>query len=350
MNIGIADYTLYTPNDTITAEELAPLVNIPAEVLRKKMGINKKWKGTPKDQPGAMAVKCCKELIAKTGVDPLDIDMILYAGETYAEYVCWTVGIMVQEEIGAKNAYAWDLSFRCAGLPLALKVTKDMMRGDESLKNVIICCGNNNAQLIDYSDPNQSFMFNMAPGAFAMLLKRDHNENVLLETGTLTDSTFHSEVIGLTGGSLNPLTQEMVMEMAKDPEKTRRFNLMSIPRGTEMKKKLSQVSLGHFAGTVRQACEKSGIQPKDIDFIGVVHIGNRAHYALLEELGIDKEKTVFLWDDGHCGQVDPLLAMDYGLKQNRIKDGDIIALVGAGTGYAFGCSILRWGASASGGN
>jgi len=343
VKIGIVDYAIYLPDETITAEELSTLVSVPVDVLREKMGINKKRVGGKADQPGIMAVKSCKGLLAKTKFNPLDIDMILYAGETYAEHICWTVGTMIQHELGAENAYAWDLSFRCAGLPLALKVAKDMMLSDANLNNVIVCCGNNNAQLVDYKDRHQSFMFNMGPGAFAMLLRRGHSENEILETGIITDALFHSDVKVETGGSLNPLTQEMVMEMAEDSEKTRKFSLLTLPDPEGMKKRLGERSLKNFSAAVRMACERSGINASDIDFIGVVHIGNRAHYGLMDELGIDREKTVFLWDDGHCGQVDPLLATDYGIREGKVKNGDLVAWVGAGTGYAFACTIIRWG-------
>ncbi|MDL2324687.1 3-oxoacyl-ACP synthase [Ruminococcaceae bacterium OttesenSCG-928-A16] len=341
--VGIVDYTLYTPEQTITAEELAPLVNVPADVLRNKMGINKKHVGGPDDQPGIMATKCATQLIEKTGFDPKDIDMILYAGETYAEYICWTVALKVQNEIGAENAYAWDLGFRCAGLPLGLKIAKEMMYADKNLKNVLVCGGNNNCSLVDYKDPLQSFMFNMSPGAFAALLRRDYDQNLILDSGIFTDSSFYDDVIGVTGGSLNPLTQEMVEEMAKDPEKTRRFSLLTLPDGAGMKKRLGERSLPDFIKTVNLACKRNGIQSSDIDFIGLVHIGNRAHYALMDSLGIDHEKTVFLWDDGHCGHADPLLALNYGIKEGKVKDGDLCALVGAGTGYVFGCTIVQWG-------
>ncbi len=343
VQVGIVDYTLYTPEKTITAEELSSQVNIPADVLREKMGINRIHVGEREDQPGEMALKCCKALLEKTRFEAENIDMILYSGETYAEYVCWTVAIMLQERIGAKNAFAWDLSFRCAGLPLSLRVAKDMMCADESLKNVLVCGGNNNCRLVDYKDPNQSNMFNMSPGGFAMLLRRGHDENLILETGILTDSAFCNDVVGLRGGSLDPLTQEMVEEMAKDPEKTRKFSKLTLTDGEGMKKRLRERSMPDFTSTVELACRKNGMETKDIDFIGIVHIGNRSHYAVMDALGIDREKTVFLWDDGHCGQGDPLMAVDYGLKEGRIHAGDRLALVGAGTGYAFGCTIVQWG-------
>ncbi len=337
--VGVVDYTVYTPEKTITAEELAPLVNIPANILRDKMGINKKHVPGPDDHPGIMATKCVKELIAKTGLDPLDIDMILYAGETYCEYTCWTVAIKIQNEIGADNCYAWDLSFRCAGSPLALKVAKDMMYADDSLKNVVICGGNFNSNLIDYQKPEQSFMFNMSPGAFALLLKRDHDENELLGSGVITDHVFNMDVVGLTGGTMNPISQEII----DDPEKLRTFPLISVTDPEGMKKRLGARSLPDFTGAVRIAAEKSGVQTSDIDFLTCVHINPKAHYAILADLGIKKEGTVYLSDDGHCGHADPFIAHKLGQEQGLVKDGTLCAWLAAGTGYAFACSLIRWG-------
>ena len=341
--VGIVDYSVYLPEKTITAEELSPMVNIPANILRDKMGINKKYVGGPEDHSCAMALKATKDLIAKTGIDPNEIDMILYAGETYFEYICWTAGIVIQHEIGADRAYAWDLSYRCAGTPLALKVAKDMMFADETLKNVLICGGNTNCYLVDYKDPVQSFMFDMAPAAFAMLLRRDHDENLVLGSGIISDHNFCQDVLVTTGGSKNPLTQEMVEEMAKDPEKTRRFNLLTLPDSEGMKKRLGARSLPDFTGAVRLAAERSGIETTDIGFIGITHVAPKAHYAIVEDLGIDKEKTVYLSDFGHCGHADQLISLNLGREAGLVKDGTICALLGAGTGYAFTCSLIRWG-------
>ncbi|MFZ5968786.1 MAG: 3-oxoacyl-ACP synthase [Bacillota bacterium] len=337
--VGILDYSIYLPEKTITAEELSELVGIKPEVLRDKMGINRKHIGGPEDHPGMMATRAAKELLSKTHINPKEIDMILYAGETYCEYVCWTVAIKIQNELGADNAFAWDLSFRCAGTPLALKVAKDMMYANENLNTVLIAGGNTNAYLIDYKDPLQSFMFDMSPGGFALILKRGHKENELLESGIITDHVFCDDVIGKYGGTLYPITEEI----AKDPEKLRRAKLIEITDGEGMKKRLADKSLSDFTNAVRLALKASNLQAGDIDFIGITHVNPKAHYAIMADLGIEKEKTVYLADDGHCGHVDQLLALDYGIKQNKVKDGFICALLGAGTGYAFAASMIRWG-------
>lgn len=337
--VGIVDYDVYLPEKTISAEELSKEVNIPADVLRDKMGINRKYVGGPEDHPGIMATKASKAVLNKTGIDASEIDMILYAGETFSEYICWTVGIKIQEEIGAHNAYAWDLSYRCAATPLAIKVAKDMMYADKSLNTVLIAGGNVNAYLVDYKDPNQSFMFNMSPAGFAMIIKRDHFENEILGTGIITDSSFCDDVKVKYGGSINPITSDV----AKDEESLRKARLLDLPDPTGMKVRLGQKSLPAFTGAVRKALLASDLEEKDIDFIGINHIGPRAHYGIMADLGIEKEKTVFLADDGHCGHADQLIALGHGIDQNKVTDGTVCALLGAGTGYAFACSMVRWG-------
>ncbi len=338
-HVGILDFETYLPEKIITAEELSKEVGIKPEILRDKMGINSKHVGGPEDHCGIMATKATKALLEKTKINPKEIDMILYAGETYCEYICWTVAIKIQNEIGADNAYAWDLSFRCAGTPLAIKVAKDMMYADDNLNTVLIAGGNTNAYLIDYKDPNQSFMFDMSPGGFALILKRDHRENEVLGTGILTDHIFCDDVIGKQGGTLYPITDEI----GQDTEKLRKAKLIHMTDPEGMKKRLGEKSLIDFTGTVRLALKASNLNERDIDFIGITHVNPKAHYAIMDNLGINRENTVYLADDGHCGHADQLLALRYGIQQRKVKDGHICALLGAGTGYAFGCTLVRWG-------
>lgn len=338
-HVGIVDFETYLPEQIMTAEELSEIVNIPVDVLKNKMGVNSKHIGGPEDHPGMMATKATKRLLERTKINPKEIDMILYAGETYCEYTCWTVAIKIQNEIKADNAYAWDLSFRCAGTPLALKVAKDMMYADDTLNTVLVAGGNANAYLIDLEDPNQSNMFDMSPGGFALILKRDHMENELLGSGIITDHIFSDDAVGKWGGTLNPITDEI----GQDPEKLKKARLLHMADPERTKKNLATRSIPNFTGAVRLALKDSNLNERDIDFIGITHVAPRAHYAIMDDLGINNEKTVYLADDGHCGHVDQLLSVQYGLEKGLVKDGSVCALLGAGTGYAFACSLIRWG-------
>ncbi len=339
VKIGIFDYELYLPEKKISAAELSEIVDIPENILVEKMGISEKHVGGAEDHAAMMATKATKALLKKHNIDPLSIDMILFAGETYCEYVCWTAGIKVQNEIGADNAYAWDISFRCAGAPLALKVAKDMMKSDKNLKNVLVVGGNTNAYLVDYEDKDQSFLFNMSPAGFAVLLKNDYSRNVLLDTSVITDHVFCDDVIGKWGGTLHPITDDI----ASDSEKLRKAKLIHLPDKEGMKERLKTRSLPNFVNAVKNAAKGSGIETSDIDFIGISHINPKAHNAILNELGLEESQSEYLRNNGHCGHADQLLAIDYGLKDGRVQDGSICALLGAGTGYGFACTLVKWG-------
>ena len=253
-NVGMVGWGLYLPENFITAEELAPLVNIPASIIKEKLGFDQKPLGGQEDHCVTMGIKAVRQCLAKTGTDPLEIDLILWDGEDYKEYVNWTAAINVQENVGAFNAWAFDMALRCAGTPLSLKVAKDLMYANSELDTVLIVGGNTNCYLVDYRRPEQSFLFDMAPGGYAILLKRDWPENRILETHVITESCLTMDCVGLRGGSKNHLTHEDVDNLGWKL-------IVSDPEG--MKQRLKEKSLPAFIEAVRGALRRSGLTEHD---------------------------------------------------------------------------------------
>ena len=333
-HVGLVGWGLYLPENYITAEELSPQINIPANIIKEKMGFCKKPLGGPEDHCVAMGIKAAKQCLQKTGVDPQDIDLIIWAGEDYKEYVCWTASIAVQEAIGAKNAWAFDSALRCAGTPLSLKLAKDLMFANPEIKTVLIAGGNTNCYLIDYRRPEQSFMFDMAPSGLAMLLKRDWLENEVLESHIITESSMCNDVMSVKGGTQNPLTAEDVATEGW------RINVTD-PEG--MKQRLGATSLQAFTGAVRGALKRSELTEQDVAWVCPVHINPKAHKAILTDLGLTEDHGAYLYDYGHCGHGDQLIGLEMGLQQGKVNDGSVVVFLGAGTGYAFSATAIRWG-------
>lgn len=343
--VGLVDYSVYLPEQTISAEEFSKEVDVPVDVLKQKLGIHRKFIGGPDDHPGIMAVKASKDVLEKTGINAEEIDLIIYTGEAYAEYTCWTVGIYIQQQIGAtsESCYAFDLSFRCAGSPLGLKVAQEMMMADPSLKTVLIAGGNANAYLINYKDPKQSFMYNMSPSGFAAILKRDHDQNQIVGTGILTDPVFATDVVCTHGGSRNHMTLEKAQAIVDNPELLDEVNKITLTDPERMKEDLANCSLNDFVGAVKRSCKANSYKISEIDYLSMVATNPRSHFAVMDALGIESEKTEYLYDYGHCGHSDNWIGLDLGLKSGKIKDGDLVCLLGAGTGYAFSSALIRWG-------
>ena len=172
MQIGILSTGVYLPKETVTGQEIAEMAGIPIRVVEEKMGIKKKHVPGPDDDTCAMGIIAAKQAIAKAGIDPLEIDLVIYIGEEHKEYPLWTAGIKLQEEVGAFNAWAFDVQLRCSTAVMGLKVAKSMMLADSDIQTVLLAGGYRNVDFIDYENPRTRFMFNLGAGGGAILVKR----------------------------------------------------------------------------------------------------------------------------------------------------------------------------------
>ena len=150
----------------------------------------------------------CQEALRKGNIDPKKIDLIIYIGEEHKEYPLWTAAIKIQEEIGAYHAWGFDIAQRCGTTIMAMKVAKSMMESDSSIETVLLAGGYRNSDFIDYTNERTRFMFNLGAGGAAMILKRDHPENIILESDIVTDGSFSEDVVVPVGGTKKPLTPE----------------------------------------------------------------------------------------------------------------------------------------------
>lgn len=110
-----------------------------------------------------------------------------------------------------------------------------------------------------------------------------------------------------------------------------------------MKARLNEKSTPNFLFVIRDALKKSGYSQEDLDYLAILHFKYSAHKYILEELGLDESQSIYLRDYGHMGQIDQILSLKLALEEGRIKDGDIIATVGAGIGYAWAANVIKWG-------
>lgn len=334
MQIGIVSTGLYLPQDYITGKEIAEKASIPAHIVEEKMGIKKKYVPGPDDHTCEMGIIAAKQAIKKAGIHPMEIDVVIYIGEEHKEYPLWTAGIKLQEAVGALNAWAFDVALRCGTTVMALKVAKSLMIADSTIQTVLLAGGYRNGDFIDYQNPRTRFMFNLGAGGGAILLKKDHNENILLETELLTDGSFSEDVVVVSGGTKNPITKEAIDQ---------RLNMLDVLDPEGMKQRLEQKSMANFLKVVRESVRKSGYKAEEISFIAMLHMKKSAHEYVLKELGLSHQQSIYLEDYGHIGQIDQILSLELAVKEGKVKEGDIVVLVSAGIGYAWGASTIKWG-------
>jgi 3-oxoacyl-[acyl-carrier-protein] synthase III len=334
MKVGIISTGVYLPKDFLTGKEIAEMAGIPSVVVEEKMGIKKKYVPGPDDHTCEMGIIAAKQAIKKADLDPLEIDLIIYIGEEHKEYPLWTAGIKLQEAIGANNAWAFDVALRCGTTVMGLKVAKSMMVADPKINTVLLAGGYRNGDFIDYQNPRTRFMYNLGAGGGAILLKKGHSENLVLETKLITDGSFSEDVVVVAGGTKNPISKEAIDQ---------RLNMLDVLDPEGMKQRLAQKSMDNFLQVIRQSVQMSGYQVSDISYLAMLHMKKSAHAYVLRELGLSTDQSIYLEDYGHIGQIDQILSLELALGEGKVKEGDLVVFVSAGIGYAWGATTIKWG-------
>ena len=332
--IGIEAIGTYIPKERHTAEYISSQSGTPVEVIKDKIGMISKSVPGPDDHTVAMGVKAAKIAIERAGIDPKEIDLVIWAGEVYAEHPMQTYAIKFQGEVGATNAWAFDVNQRCGTVVVAMILAKSLML-TQGYKRVLIGSGYRNSDLIDYSNIRTRFMHDLAASGVAMILRADYNQNVVLEGSVISDGQFSEDVYVPAGGTVMPISCEAI-------EKRLIYLDVTDPEG--LKQRLDKLSMKNFVSVVDESLKKSGYNRKDIDYLGLIRMKRSAFEYVANELGVHPyEQSTYFTEWGHMGQNDAIISIEEGLKDGKIKDGDLVVLAAAGIGWSWNAMCIKWG-------
>ncbi len=332
--VGIMGMGTYIPKTFITAKEIAEKSGIPEAVIDEKFGVSKKPIPGPEDTASYMGIEASKKAIENAGIKPEEIDLVIWNGAQHKDYPCWLASLFVAHELGASNAWGFDMEAMCGSMMAGMQTAKSLMLTNDDVNTVLLVSGYRNGDLINYGETDTSFMFDIGACGAAVVLRKGFKRNVLLESAFKGDGSFSMGCVVPYGGNKSwPMKEEDAKNM-----------FFHIPGDAkEFKTRLGETTLPNFFAVIRESLQKSGYTQKDIDYLAILHFKKSAHLAILEELGIDESKTTYLQEYGHIGQNDQILSIELGLKDGKIKDGDIIVMVGAGLGFVWASSIVKWG-------
>ena len=329
MKIGIVSYGLYFPKEFETAEDLAAKAGLnPQEVMA--LGIKRKCLPSQDDQPISMAVKAAEEAFQRAGgVQPADVDVVIWTGEEYKDYIAQTASIRLQEETGCRNAWAFDLVGQGVTSIIGLRIARDLMMGDESIDTVLLAGGTRNVDLVDYGNPDTHFLLASSASGGAMLLQRGLGRNKLLTTALTVDEDMADEVFVPGGGTEIPfshanLASNVMFYRTPNPDVVRNF---LDNRWTRALSEVAQQVL-------------SGLSP---DYVALRHLAPADRIAVLEHLAAGSGQSAALDNWGCHGTNDVILSLDMGLKSGAIRDGSHVVLVSGGIGFTYAAVLIRWG-------
>jgi 3-oxoacyl-[acyl-carrier-protein] synthase-3 len=316
----------FVPPRVATNFDLEKLVETSDEWIRTRTGIRERHYVDPGMAASHMATAAATELLKAKGIAPEEIELIIVATVT-PDMMFPATACLVQDRIGAKNAWGFDLSGACSGFVYALTVGAQFV-GAGTHKKVLVIGSDVMTSIIDFNDRATCVLF--GDGAGAVLLEPANSEaEGIIDFSNDVDGSGGCNLYMPAGGSLHPASHETV-------DKRMHF----------VHQEGSQV----FKYAVRRMCEvaaglleRNGFTKGDLALVVPHQANERIIRAMQERLGIEDAKVMVNIDRyGNTTAATIPLGLRDALREKRLKKGDLVLIVSVGAGYTTGGVLLRW--------
>ena len=323
--VGITGVGSFVPENIMTNSDLEKIVDTSNEWIMDRTGIEERRiaeKGVATSDLSSIAAQRAME---DANVNPEEIDLILVATIT-ADHMCPSTACMVQTQIGAMNAAAFDINAGCTGFIYALATAKAFVKSG-IYKKILVIGAETLSKIVNWEDRNTCVLFGDGAGACIVEPCEEGFGMIAEELGS--DGTKGDVLIVPAGGSRQPTSKETVEEG---------LNFITMD-GREVFKFAVRI----MEKTSKSVLEKSGVNPEDLDLL-IPHQANiRIIDSASKKLGLPSEKVfVNLNKYGNMSAASIPVALDEALKSKRIKKGQNILLVAFGAGLTWGGSLLKW--------
>lgn len=311
MNAGILGLGKYVPEKIVTNLDLEKILDTSDEWIRTRTGIQERRIAREDEHSSDMAYEAAKQALENAGVKPEEIGLILVATIT-PDRAFPSVACQLQERLGAVNAAAMDLSAACSGFIYALATAKLYVESN-TYDYVLIVGVEKLSKITDWNDRNTAVLF--GDGASAAVIGKVSEGRGILAFELGADGT---------GGKYLNMNDENFIYM----------------NGREVFK----FAVRQMGATALSVLEKAGLSKEDVDFL-VPHQANiRIMEAARERLELSEDKlSKRIHKYGNTSSSSIGIALKDELDEGKIKDDDIVVLVGFGGGLTWGGAVIRWG-------
>lgn len=320
----IVGWGKFVPPNILTNEELAKKVDTSDAWIRSMTGIAERRIVT-KETTASMALYAAQDALEVADVSPSQIDLIIVATSS-PEYIFPATASVVQDQLGAANAGAFDLSAACSGFVYALSVGAGMIRS-RTYNNVLVIGSETFSKLLNWKDRATCILF--GDGAGAVLLQGSDEYGGILSTILGSDGS-GGELLDIpAGGSKNPTTIETVMA-------NMHFVHMN---GREVFRFGSRM----MVEATKQALQKANLSLEELDLL----IPHQANVRIIDHatktLNLPADKVfVNLEKYGNTSAASIPLALVEAIEAKRVKPGDHLVFVGFGAGLSWGSCAIEW--------
>ncbi|AQT69160.1 3-oxoacyl-[acyl-carrier-protein] synthase 3 [Anaerohalosphaera lusitana] len=324
-NAVIAGTGSAVPENTLTNEDLTKIVDTSDEWISTRTGMKVRHISGDDDTTATLAASASKEALADAGVSAEDVDLIICATIT-PEMVFPSTACFVQDMIGAKNAWAFDLSAACSGFVYALSVATRFVTCGK-YDNVLVIGAETLSKITDYEDRNSCVLFGDGAGA-VVLKKSEQGDAGVKYSCSWSDGSGWTALNCQAYGSRHPVSKPL-----DDPKKVY-MNL----NGREV----YQTAVRRIVELVNECLNKCNLDISDIDMFIPHQMNARIIESVAKRLKFGKDNVfINIEKYGNTSAASIPLALDDCIKDGKVKSGDTILLAAFGAGLTWGATVIQ---------
>jgi 3-oxoacyl-[acyl-carrier-protein] synthase-3 len=316
----------YAPQRVLTNADLEKMVATNDDWIVSRTGIRERRVAADHEATSDLAAAAARRALEFAGVAPEEVDMIV-VGTVTGDTPTPACAAFVQDLLGARNAFCFDVGAACAGSLYGLTIADQFIRSG-MVRRALVIGAETLSRYVDWTNRETCVLFGDAAGA--ILLGATEEEGHGLLAATLRTDGAQTGILGIYGGgSRRPVSAELVAENAA----TIRM------RGREVYRVATRV----LPEVVADTLAKAGLTAADVDHV-IAHQANlRILEAALDNLGVPREKCwVNIQRFGNTSSASMPITLDEANRAGKLKRGDVIAMMAIGAGMTWGGAVLRW--------
>ena len=313
------------PSKVVTNHDLEKMVETSDEWITVRTGIKERRVLEEGKGNADMAFRAAQRALKDAQMQATDLDAIIM-GTVTPDYVFPSSACVLEDMLGARNVFSFDVGAACSGFLNALSVADSFIRTGQ-INNALVVGSDALSRLLNWQDRGTCILF--GDGAGAVVLGASENGSGILSTRLRTDGSYVKTLYVPAGGSLKPAT----------PETVRRNEHTITMNGKEVFK----IAVRSMEEISRQALAEADVPVSQVSLVIPHQANRRIIVALAERLGIPMERVmVNLEKYGNTSAASIPVALDEAKRQGRIKPGDIVLLNAFGAGFAWGAAVIKF--------
>jgi 3-oxoacyl-[acyl-carrier-protein] synthase III len=314
----------YVPDYVLTNKELETMVDTSDEWITTRTGIKERriLKGENKGV-SVLGIEAVKDLLAKTKIDPKEIDVVIFATVT-ADMTFPATANIVATAVGATNAFSYDMGAACSGFLYALQTGASFIESGR-YKKVVVIGGDKMSAILDYSDRTTCIIF--GDGAGCVLLEPTTEEVGVMDSILRSDGSGEQYLHMKAGGSRKPASMQTVNAREH----------FVYQEGAAVFK----FAVTNMADVSAEIAERNNLKASDITWLVPHQANKRIIDATANRVGVSDAQVMMnieRYGNTTAGTI-PLLLWDY---EKRLKKGDNLILAAFGGGFTWGAIYVKW--------